>query len=81
MQRFTSETGERFHCEEPAETAPRIQATLAEEDDAHLDAIVYNAGVRIHLGGGCDSIEAGIALARETIACGAAARKLAELKA
>lgn len=73
---------ERPHhpCEEPAETARRAEAALAGNDAAHHDALVYNAGVRIHLGGRADSIEAGIALARDTLASGRALAKLAELR-
>ncbi len=67
-------------CEEPQEAAARVAATLAGTDDTHLDAIVYNAGIRIHLGGGADSIEAGIAIARETITCGGAQQKLMQLR-
>jgi anthranilate phosphoribosyltransferase len=67
-------------CKDPAEAAVSVEATLAGEDDTHLDAILFNAGVRIHLGGVADSIEYGIALARETVASGAAYKKLVELR-
>jgi len=67
-------------CEEPAEAARRAQAVLTGSDDPHLDALIYNAGIRIHLGGRTDSIESGIALARETVGNGAALRKLGELR-
>ncbi len=67
-------------CEEPADAAVRVESALAGSDDTHLDAIVFNAGVRIHLGGGADSIEAAITLARETISSQAAYNKLLELR-
>jgi anthranilate phosphoribosyltransferase len=67
-------------CEEPAEAAALAEATLAGNGDALLDAVVFNAGVRIHLGGKTGSIEEGIALARKTIADGSAHRKLVELR-
>jgi anthranilate phosphoribosyltransferase len=87
MERYTLSPGdfglaekEHHPCEEPAAAAARAEAALAGNDDAHLDAILFNAGIRIHLGGGADTIEAGIALARETITTGAAHRKLLELR-
>jgi anthranilate phosphoribosyltransferase len=87
MERYTLSPGdfgltEKTHhpCEQPAEAAARAQRTLAGNDDTHLDAILFNAGIRIHLGGGSDSIEAGIDLARETITTGGALRKLEELQ-
>ncbi len=67
-------------CEEPAEAAAGVEATLAGNDDTHLDAIMFNAGIRIYLGGVADSIEAGVALAREAISNKAAYAKLTELR-
>ncbi len=67
-------------CETPAETAHLTRLLLIGEDASHADAVIYNAGVRIYLGGGADSIGDGIALARETLASGAAATKLESLK-
>jgi len=67
-------------CEEPAEAAILVEAALAGTDDTHLDAILFNAGVRINLGGGADSVEAGIALAREVVSSGSAYKKLVELR-
>jgi anthranilate phosphoribosyltransferase len=71
----------RHHpCESPAETARRTEATLAGTDDAHLDAILFNSAVRIHVAGKASTIEAGLSLARETIGCGKALAKLRELR-
>jgi anthranilate phosphoribosyltransferase len=67
-------------CEESAEAVSAVEATLAGNEDLHLDAILFNAGVRIYLGGVVDSIEAGITSARETISSGAALKKLIELR-
>jgi anthranilate phosphoribosyltransferase len=67
-------------CDESAEVLSGVEATLAGKEDIHLDAILFNAGVRIYLGGVVDSIEAGIATARETISSGAALKKLLELR-
>ncbi len=67
-------------CEEPAEAAARAEAALAGKDDTHLDAILFNAGIRIHLGGGADTIDAGIATAREAISSGSAMEKLNQLR-
>jgi anthranilate phosphoribosyltransferase len=74
--------GEKTHhpCEEPADAARRIEECLAGREESHFDAIVYNAGIRIHLGGGAGSIEEGIALAREVVANGKALKKLGELR-
>ncbi len=73
---------ERSHhpCESPAETARLIESMLNGEEDAHLEPLIFNAGVRIYLGGKTDSIKDGIELARETVAAGGAGEKLAELR-
>ncbi|MES9964675.1 MAG: anthranilate phosphoribosyltransferase [Candidatus Sedimenticola sp. 20ELBAFRAG] len=71
----------RHHpCEEPAESAERAEAALAGRDETHMDALVYNAGVRIYLGSGTDTIEAGISLARELVSSGDAMKKLLQLR-
>lgn len=87
IERYTLSPGdfglaEKTHhaCKESAEALADVEATLAGDEDTHLDAILFNAGIRIHLGGGADSIEAGIALARDTITSGRAGQKLAELR-
>jgi anthranilate phosphoribosyltransferase len=74
--------GEKTHhpCDESKETLSSVEATLAGDDDTHLDAIVLNAGVRIYLGGVVESIETGIARAREVISTGDAYKKLIDLR-
>jgi anthranilate phosphoribosyltransferase len=67
-------------CEETAEAILGVENTLAGKDDIHLDSIVFNAGLRIYLGGVSSSIEDGISIARETISSGTAYQKLIELR-
>lgn len=67
-------------CETPETTATIIEATLRGEDSRQLNPILYNAGVRLYLGGRVDEIAAGVELARETVASGEAAQKLQELR-
>ena len=87
LEKYTLSPGdfglvEKTHhrCEEPAVSAARIEAALSGEDDMLHDAIIYNAGVRIHLGHGASSIESGIAMANEVLASGKAYEKLTELR-
>ncbi|PSP39591.1 anthranilate phosphoribosyltransferase [Halobacteriales archaeon QH_7_65_31] len=51
-----------------------------ERDGAFADAVALNAALRIYAGGDCDSIDDGLARARETIDSGAAADRLAALR-
>ena len=67
-------------CESPAVTAALTEAALAGTDDRHVDAILFNSAVRLHLGGKADSVEAGVALARTTLASGQALAKLRALR-
>lgn len=67
-------------CLPADETASRIVETFNGQDDTLLDALVFNAGFRIHLGERAETIEAGIAMAQEILVSGAAKRKLEELK-
>lgn len=71
---------EHHPCASPDETARIVEATLQGREDEHLDSVVYNAGVRLFLSGRAAEIGDGIARARETVASGAAAKKLAELQ-
>lgn len=67
-------------CKTPAESAELIEATLSGNDERQQDALLFNAGVRIQLGGKSDTIEAGIALARDLVSSGAAMGKLRQLR-
>jgi len=77
---FGLKEAQHHRCESPAETARRTEAALAGTDDAHLDAILFNSAVRIHVAGKVPSIEAGLALARESLGSGKAMAKLRELR-
>jgi anthranilate phosphoribosyltransferase len=87
LERYTLAPGDfglkeaRHHpCESPAVTAELTEAALAGGDDRHVDAILFNSGVRIHLGGKTDSVADGIALARTVLSDGRALAKLAALR-
>jgi anthranilate phosphoribosyltransferase len=67
-------------CASAAETAALTEATLSGRDDTHLDAILFNAAVRIQLGGKADSVEAGLKLARDILSSGQAWAKLQSLR-
>ncbi|AKH19223.1 anthranilate phosphoribosyltransferase [Sedimenticola thiotaurini] len=67
-------------CLAPVESAVLIEAMLGGTAEEPLDALIYNAGVRIQLGGKSNTIEAGIALARDLLSSGAAMEKLRELR-
>jgi anthranilate phosphoribosyltransferase len=77
---FGLKEAQHHRCESPAETARRTEAALAGTDDAHLDAILFNSAVRIHVAGKVPTIEAGLALAREILSSGKAMAKLRELR-
>jgi anthranilate phosphoribosyltransferase len=70
---------EPLSCESPEETARLITAAFRGEAEPLHDALIYNGGVRIWLGGKADSIAAGVATARETLESGAAWRQLEQL--
>jgi anthranilate phosphoribosyltransferase len=71
---------EHHPCLSPDESARIVAATLEGRGEEHLDSVIYNAGVRLFLAGRAADIGAGIARAREALASGAAAGKLAELR-
>ena len=77
---FGLKEAQHHRCESPAETARRTEAALAGTDDAHLDAILFNSAVRIHVAGKVPTVEAGLALAREILSSGKAMAKLRELR-
>lgn len=71
---------EHHPCLPPQETAAMVQATLHGEQTQHLDSVVYNAGVRLYLAERVAGIAEGVELAREVLASGRAAQKLAALQ-
>lgn len=64
----------------PEENAALMHRVLAGEAGPLLDITALNAGAALYVGGLAPSIEQGIERAREVLASGAAARKLADLK-
>jgi anthranilate phosphoribosyltransferase len=66
---------------DPQRNAGLLRGVLANEAGPLRDAIALNAGAAIYVGGVADSIVAGVVLAREVIADGRAAKKLAQLVA
>ncbi|HEX9803986.1 MAG TPA: hypothetical protein VGB35_12050, partial [Gammaproteobacteria bacterium] len=71
---------EHHPCVSPDESARIVAVTLEGRGEEHLDSVIYNAGVRLFLAGRAADIGEGIARAREALASGAAAGKLAELR-
>lgn len=61
-----------------AESAERIQDALSNQSGTARDIVGFNAGLAIYAGNGADSIEAGLKLAFELLANGAARAKLDE---
>jgi anthranilate phosphoribosyltransferase len=67
---------------QPAENAADMQAILeGEERGAKRDIILANAGAAIYIAGEAPTLEAGVERAAEAIDSGAAAAKLADLRA
>jgi anthranilate phosphoribosyltransferase len=83
----TAEYGMDFETEDvavadvPGDSARITEAVLTgQRDDQFADAIALNAAFRIYAGGDVDSIEDGVALARQVIEDGDAAAVLADLR-
>ncbi|KEZ76511.1 anthranilate phosphoribosyltransferase [Salinisphaera hydrothermalis] len=64
-----------------AESLALIEKAFAGQFDLAADIIAFNAGAALYVGGQCPNLAAGVTLARETIASGAAARRMAEVAA
>ncbi len=67
-------------CRSPDETARLTGQALAGDNPEVADAVVYNAGVRIYLGGGAANIGEGVKLARSTLESGTAKAQLERLR-
>lgn len=67
-------------CESAEASARIVERNLCGESTEQADAIVYNAGVRLHLAERCDSIAQGIERARSVLESGQAAEKLRQLQ-
>lgn len=63
----------------PVEAAEMVRSVLRGEPGARLDMVLLNAGASLHAAGKADSIKAGVVLARQVIASGAALNKLEQL--
>ncbi len=64
----------------PEENAARLTALLAGEKGALRDIVLLNAAAAMVVGKKADTLAEGLAVARESVDSGAAARKLKELK-
>ncbi|PVV12537.1 MAG: hypothetical protein B6D77_05445 [gamma proteobacterium symbiont of Ctena orbiculata] len=67
-------------CESVDATARRVEDALMGKSEQHLDAILYNAGVRLYLSNKVDDIGAGVAMAKVQFESGRVAEKLLELQ-
>jgi anthranilate phosphoribosyltransferase len=63
----------------PVEAAELVRSVLRGEPGARLDMVLLNAGAALYAAGKADSIKAGVVLARQVIASGAALNKLEQL--
>ena len=69
-----------FPCESPRQTAHITRQALSGASDQHCDQIVWNAAVRIYLGGVEARFEDAINRARQMLSSGAASEKLSQLQ-
>ncbi|MFC6721986.1 anthranilate phosphoribosyltransferase [Halobacteriaceae bacterium SHR40] len=74
---------EQLAVDDVAVDSARIteEVLAGEREDAFADAIALNAAIRIYAGSGADSLEEGLAIAREVIADGSGADRLDALRA
>jgi anthranilate phosphoribosyltransferase len=70
----------RHPCESVDVTARMVEDALLGKSDRHINAILYNAGVRLYVSNRADDIGAGIGLATRTLESGQVAKKLSELQ-
>lgn len=63
-----------------AESLAMVHRALSGEPCVAADIVAFNAGAALYVGGRAADLPAGVALARETLASGAAADKLAEVR-
>jgi anthranilate phosphoribosyltransferase len=64
-----------------AEAAAAVRAVLAGEHGPRRDVALANAAAALYVGGRCDTLRAGVALAAQAIDSGRARRVLADLVA
>ena len=70
---------EAIQVKDPAESRSRIESVLANEPGPSRDVVVLNAAAALYVSGVAPSLWDGVALARDTIASGAARAKLDHL--
>jgi anthranilate phosphoribosyltransferase len=70
-----------LRVETPEQSRAMLLGVLANEAGPARDIVVLNAGVALYAANVADTMEAGIALAREALASGAAAQRLQALVA
>ena len=75
---FTMASNRALRVETPAQSQAMLQGVLADQPGAARDVVVFNAGAALYAANVVPGIEAGVALAREVIASGAARAKLEE---
>jgi anthranilate phosphoribosyltransferase len=63
----------------PGESAAQVRAVLGGEQGPKLDMVLLNAGAALYGAGKTESIEAGVAFAREIVGSGRALEKLEHL--
>jgi anthranilate phosphoribosyltransferase len=75
--------GEDLHVESVAEDSARLtrEVVTGERTDYWRDAVALNAAVRVYAGGDADTLEAGLAAARDAIDGGDAAAVLESMRA
>jgi len=73
---FAMASGRQLRVADAAESRTRVLEALDDTPGAARDIVVFNAGAALYVAGRADSIAAGIALARATVASGAARAKL-----
>ena len=73
---FAMASGRQLRVENAAESCTRVREALDDRPGAARDIVAFNAGAALYVAGKADSIADGIALARATIAGGAARARL-----
>lgn len=78
---FAMSSNRALRVETPEQSRSMLLGVLANEAGPARDIVVLNAGVALYAANVADTMEAGIALAREALASGAAAQRLQALVA
>lgn len=78
---LTAADSDAFFAAELEDSVRIVRSVLAGEPGPCRDIVLANAGAAIHVGGGADTLSAGVQSARESIESGAAGRVLEQLVA